>query len=77
VALPGWQPQISAYTITQHNEFKFTGIQKTLDDPDLVQLRDGVGYISYPTETLGGNIEVKYWPNSLGEPDLMLEMKKT
>ncbi|TBU86946.1 hypothetical protein [Phytopseudomonas dryadis] len=79
VALPGWKPQVSAYIITQHNEFRFTGIQKTLDDPDLVQLRKGVGvgYISYPTDTLGGNIEVKYWPNAFAEPDLVLEMEKT
>ncbi|MBF8767893.1 hypothetical protein [Pseudomonas putida] len=77
VAFPGWQPQVSAYTITQHNEFKFTGIQKTLDDPDLVKVRDGVGYISHPTDTLGGNIEVKYWPNAFAEPNQVLEMEKT
>ncbi len=75
-ALPGWQPEVSAYTITQHNEFKFTGIQKTLDNPDLVQLRNGVGYINYHTDTLGGDIEAKYWPNGFAEPDFVLEMKK-
>lgn len=77
VALPGWQPQVSAYTITQHNELRLTGVQKTLNDPELVQLREGVGYISYPTNTLGGDIEVKYWPNGFAEPDFVLEMKKT
>jgi hypothetical protein len=77
VALPGWQPQVSTYTITQYNEFRFTGIQKTLNDPNMVQLRNGVGYISYPTNTLGGDIEVKYWPNAFAEPNLVLEMEKT
>ncbi|HIH2756810.1 TPA: hypothetical protein ACYLM8_003680 [Burkholderia lata] len=77
VALPGWQPQVGRYEIVQYNEFKMTGIQRTLNDPDLVKLKDGIGYVSYPTDTLGGDIHVKYWPNAFAEPDVVLLMEKT
>ncbi|MDF5981575.1 hypothetical protein P4056_08690 [Pseudomonas aeruginosa] len=54
IALPGWLPQVGKYEVVQHNEFKFTGVQRTLNDPAQVIVRDGVGYVTYATDTLGG-----------------------
>ncbi|WJV25582.1 MULTISPECIES: hypothetical protein [Pseudomonas] len=76
IALPGWLPQVGRYEVVQHNEFRFTGVQRTLNDPDQVVLRNGVGYVTYPTDTLGGDIKVKYWPNSFAEPHVVLETTK-
>ncbi|NPW38153.1 hypothetical protein, partial [Pseudomonas aeruginosa] len=76
IALPGWLPQVGRYEVVQHNEFKITGIQRTLSDPGQVIVRDGVGYVSYATDTLGGDIQVKYWPNAFAEPDIVLESTK-
>jgi len=77
IALPGWQPQVSRYEVVQYKEFGFSGVQQTLSNPEEVTLRDGVGYVSYPTDTLGGDIRVRYWPNTFAEPDIELGLTKT
>ncbi len=72
VLLPGWQPQVSAYAVTQHVAF---GLMKEsqLTDPDKVILKNGNGYIRLDAHNLLGNTVVRYWPNGFTKPDLMLE----
>jgi hypothetical protein len=72
VLLPGWQPQVSAYALTQYVAF---GLMKEsqLSDPAKVILKNGNGYLRLEAHNLLGNTVVRYWPNGFTRPDLMLE----
>lgn len=73
VLLPGWQPQISAYTLTQH---VFFGVmtEGVFSDATKVEHRNGEGYLRLEAHNLAGNTVVRYWPNGFTQPELVLEM---
>ncbi|CAB3917773.1 hypothetical protein LMG26686_05369 [Achromobacter mucicolens] len=73
ILLPGWQPQISAYTLVQHVVFGLM-TENVVDDPSNVQVRNGNGYLLLDAHNLLGNTAVRYWPNGFTQPDLILEM---
>lgn len=74
VLLPGWQPQVSAYALTQHVAFGVM-TESTLNDPAKVTMKNGNGYLQLEVHNLLGDTVVRYWPNNFTQPDLMLEMK--
>lgn len=73
VVLPGWQPQISAYAVTQHVAFSLLD-ENAFSDPAKVEIRGGNGYLRLEAHNLLGNTVVRYWPNGFSQPDLVLEM---
>ncbi|MFD4841069.1 toxin VasX [Achromobacter sp. NPDC058515] len=73
VLLPGWQPQISAYALTQHVAFGLM-TENAFSDPAKVEVRGGNGYLRLEAHNLLGNTVVRYWPNGFTQPDLVLEM---
>ena len=75
VALPGWQPQISHYKVTQQQAAKLGELHansRIYDDPALIKLIDGVGYLTLSTNTLIGKTAVEYRPNGFTDPDYVL-----
>ncbi len=75
VALPGWQPQISHYKVTQQQAAKLGELHagsRTYDDPALIKLIGGVGYLTLNTNTLIGKTAVEYRPNGFTDPDYVL-----
>lgn len=73
ILLPGWQPQISSYTVTQHVLFGVM-TESVSNDPTKVEQRNGNGYLQMEAHNLAGNTVVRYWPNGFTQPDLVLEM---
>ncbi|WP_454669005.1 toxin VasX [Achromobacter kerstersii] len=76
VRLPGWQPQISHYTITQHQAASagdFIGTTKHYEDPKLVSVENGVGIIHITTNTLIGKTNVEYRPNGFTDADFVMQ----
>lgn len=73
VLLPGWRPQVSAYTVSQHVVFGLM-TESVIDDPAKVEVKSGNGYLRLDAHNLTGNTAVRYWPNGFTQPDLILEM---
>ena len=76
VRLPGWQPQISHYMITQQqaaNAGDFIGPTKRYEDPKLVSVENGVGIINITTNTLVGKTNVEYRPNGFTDADFVMQ----
>lgn len=73
IVLPGWQPQISAYALTQHVAFGLI-TESAFSDPAKVEVKAGNGYLRLEAHNLFGNTVVRYWPNGFTQPDLVLEM---
>ncbi len=73
VVLPGWQPQISAYHVTQKVVFGLM-TESAFNDPEKIEIKGGNGYLRLEARNLLGNTVVLYWPNGFTQPDLMLEM---
>jgi hypothetical protein len=76
VRLPGWQPQISHYMITQQqaaNAGDFIGPTKRYEDPKLVSVENGVGIINITTNTLVGKTNVEYQPNGFTDADFVMQ----
>jgi hypothetical protein len=76
VRLPGWQPQISHYMITQHQAASagaFIGATKHYEDPKLVSVENGVGIIHIATNTLIGKTNVEYRPNGFTDADFVMQ----
>lgn len=63
--------------IVQHREFKLAGEAARYDDPEMVTIRNGVGYITYSVSNWGGDIDIKYWPNAFAPPGLVLTAEDT
>lgn len=76
VVLPGWQQQVGKFEVIQYKEVKRLGSEHRLNDPELVHRKGDAGILTYTTDTLAGEIEVKYWPNAFAEPDVMLKVTK-
>lgn len=72
VVLPGWQPQISAYALTQNVLFGVM-TENELSDPRKVELARGNGYLRLDAHNLLGDTKVRYWPNGFTQPELVLE----
>ncbi|WP_342068107.1 toxin VasX [Achromobacter kerstersii] len=76
VRLPGWQPQISHYMITQQQAASagdFIGPTKRYEDPQLVSVENGVGIIHITTNTLIGKTIVEYRPNGFTDADFVMQ----
>ena len=73
ILLPGWQPQLSAYTVTQHVIVGFM-TETVASDPAKVEHKNGNGYLRLEAHNLVGNTVVRYWPNGFTQPELVLEM---
>ena len=76
VRLPGWQPQISHYTITQQHAASvenFIGPTKRYEDPKLVTVEKGVGLVSITTNTVLGKTNVEYRPNGFTDADFVMQ----
>lgn len=78
VALPGWQPQISAYEITHFTDIDYGGkgsIAAKLNDSKLVRVQDGVGYVKFEVENLIGDTAIRYWPNAFTDGDFYIDKR--
>ncbi len=73
ILLPGWQPQISAYQVTQKVVLGLM-TESAFDDPERIEVKGRNGYLRLEAHNLFGNTAVRYWPNGFTQPDLMLEM---
>lgn len=73
ILLPGWQPQLSAYTVTQHVIFGLM-TETVASDPSRVEPKNGNGYLRLEAHNLAGNTVVRYWPNGFTQPELVLEI---
>lgn len=76
VALPGWQPQVSALRLTQKHAAMLShpmGREQTISEPASVVVRNGVGYIELNTNTVVGKTTVEYWPNAFTDPQYVLK----
>lgn len=76
VVFPGWRPQISAYTVTQHREVNALGVEQSLNALGAVELRDGAGYLTFDTQTQFGETAVIYWPNGFSDPAIRFELPR-
>ncbi|MFD4837164.1 toxin VasX [Achromobacter sp. NPDC058515] len=83
VTLPGWQPQASAYALTQYKNFNGQGKEQAFGDPDKeyefgdpdkVKLVNGVGYITFETTTQIGDTVMTYWPNAFSDPEISFKV---
>jgi len=76
VRLPGWQPQISHYMITQQHAASvenFIGPTKRYEDPKLVTVENGVGIVNITTNTVLGKTNVEYRPNGFTDADFVMQ----
>ncbi|MBN3857091.1 hypothetical protein G3N59_27285, partial [Paraburkholderia sp. Ac-20340] len=67
VVFPGWQPQVSAYKITQYKEINALGVEQSLNDPGRVEVQGGAGILTFDTKTQIGGTAVTYWPNGFSD----------
>jgi hypothetical protein len=74
-ALPGWRPQASGHLISQGQNFTRQGAEQAFSNPDKVVVRDGVGYLTFDSQTSLDNTDVTYWPNAFSDPLTFFEVK--
>ncbi|WP_341767800.1 toxin VasX [Achromobacter spanius] len=76
VFLPGWRSQTSQFSISQQQApglGELSGRAVRHDDPDQVNVIDGVGVVKIATNALFGTTTVNYRPNGFTDADYVME----